>query len=81
MPKTHAVTASTRLGETLLPVLLLPLFYRLSPLDRPALSARLLDLSRRAGVRVEFQQYANVGGSDTGEDDISVFSVGALFRF
>ena len=33
-------------------MLLLPLFYRFSPLDRPALSARLLDLSRRAGVPV-----------------------------
>ena len=32
------------------PVLLLPLFYRFTPLDRPALSARLLALSRRAGV-------------------------------
>lgn len=39
------------------------------------------DLMRNLALRVEFQQYANVGGSDTGEDDISVFSVGALFRF
>jgi STE24 endopeptidase len=34
------------------PVLLLPLFYSLSPLDKPALRERLLALSERAGVRV-----------------------------
>ena len=34
------------------PVLLLPLFYRFTPLERPELSARLLELSRRAGVPV-----------------------------
>jgi STE24 endopeptidase len=34
------------------PVLLLPLFYSLSPLDRPALRERLLELSKRAGIRV-----------------------------
>ena len=39
------------------------------------------DLTRNLGLRAEFQQYANVGGSATGEDDVSVFSVGALFRF
>lgn len=36
----------------LAPVLLLPLFYRFTPLDRPGLSARLIELSRRAGVPV-----------------------------
>jgi STE24 endopeptidase len=36
----------------LAPVLLLPLFFKLTPLDRPALTARLLDLSQRAGVPV-----------------------------
>jgi OmpA-OmpF porin, OOP family len=39
------------------------------------------DLMRNLGLRVEFQQYANVGSSETGEDDISLFSVGAVFRF
>lgn len=39
------------------------------------------DLTRNLGLRVEFQQYANVGGPATGEDDVSFFSVGALFRF
>jgi OmpA-OmpF porin, OOP family len=33
------------------------------------------------GVRAEWQRYQNVGGGTTGEDDIDVFSVGALFRF
>lgn len=36
----------------LAPLLLLPLFFKVKPLDRPALTARLLDLSRRAGVSV-----------------------------
>src|SRR5207244_13436995 len=34
------------------PVLLLPLFYRVKPLDRDALRARLLALADRAGARV-----------------------------
>jgi STE24 endopeptidase len=36
----------------LAPVLLLPLFFTFRPLARPELSARLMDLSRRAGVAV-----------------------------
>jgi len=36
----------------LAPVLLLPLFYRVKPLDREALHARLLALADRAGARV-----------------------------
>lgn len=36
----------------LAPVLLLPLFFEQKPLDRPQLTARLLDLSQRAGVSV-----------------------------
>jgi len=34
------------------PVLLLPLFYKFKPLDRPDLTGRLEDLSRRAGVPI-----------------------------
>jgi STE24 endopeptidase len=34
------------------PVLLLPIFYRFKPLDRPALAARLVALAGRAGARV-----------------------------
>jgi STE24 endopeptidase len=34
------------------PVWLLPIFYDFRPLDRPALTARLLDLARRAGTPV-----------------------------
>jgi STE24 endopeptidase len=37
---------------TLVPVLLLPLFYTVKPLSRPALHARLLALADRAGARV-----------------------------
>jgi OOP family OmpA-OmpF porin len=33
------------------------------------------------GLRAEWQHYQNVGGGDTGKDDIDVFSVGALIRF
>jgi STE24 endopeptidase len=36
----------------LAPVLLLPLFYRFKPLDRPELAARLVALAERAGARV-----------------------------
>jgi STE24 endopeptidase len=36
----------------LFPVVVMPLFYRFTPLDRPALGARLEALSRRAGVPV-----------------------------
>src|SRR5207237_3947891 len=36
----------------LAPVLLLPLFYTIKPLDRAALRARLLALAERAGARV-----------------------------
>lgn len=36
----------------LAPVLLLPIFYKFSPLEREALSDRLVTLSRNAGVRV-----------------------------
>lgn len=36
----------------LAPVLLLPLFFHLEPLDRPTLRARLEDLARRAGARI-----------------------------
>lgn len=36
----------------LAPVLLLPVFYRFKPLDRPALAARLVSLAERAGARV-----------------------------
>ena len=36
----------------LAPILLLPLFYRFTPLDRPALTSRLVMLAERAGTQV-----------------------------
>ena len=45
---TGAVVVLTRLT----PTLLLPMFYRFTPLDRDSLRARLLALSKRAGVPV-----------------------------
>jgi STE24 endopeptidase len=45
---TGAIATLTRLA----PTLLLPMFYRFTPLDRESLRARLLALSTRAGVRV-----------------------------
>ena len=45
-----AGTALTALLAKLTPVVLLPLFYKFTPLDRPELSARLTELSMRAGV-------------------------------
>jgi STE24 endopeptidase len=47
-----AGAAATVLLVRLAPVLLLPLFFKFTPLTRGELSTRLLDLSRRAGVRV-----------------------------
>jgi len=48
-----AVFALFMVGVTnLAPVLLLPLFYRLKPLDRESLRIRLLSLAERAGARV-----------------------------
>ncbi len=37
----------------LAPILILPIFFKFKPLERPALVERLLDLSRRAGTRVK----------------------------
>jgi STE24 endopeptidase len=45
-------TAATVGLAQLAPVLLLPLFYRVTPLDREALAARLTRLAERAGSRV-----------------------------
>jgi len=40
------------------------------------------DVTREAGVRVEWQRYKNVGGDDTGgKHDIDVISVGLIWRF
>jgi STE24 endopeptidase len=48
-----AVFAALIVGlANLAPVVLLPLFYRLKPLDRESLRARLLTLADRAGARV-----------------------------
>lgn len=44
--------AVTLILARLAPVVLLPLFYRLAPLQRPSLNARLVELSERAGVQV-----------------------------
>jgi STE24 endopeptidase len=38
--------------SVLAPILLMPLFYRVTPLDRESLKARLVSLSTKAGVRV-----------------------------
>lgn len=47
-----ALTAGMIVLAHLAPVLLMPLFVRMKPLERPALSARLASLSARAGVPV-----------------------------
>lgn len=39
------------------------------------------DATRNIGVRVEWQRYDQVGSRTTGEGDIDVLSVGALYRF
>ena len=47
-----AGTAVTIVLARLAPVVLLPIFYTFTPLDRPALTERLVGLSKRAGVPV-----------------------------
>jgi STE24 endopeptidase len=47
-----AFLLATVLIAKLFPVVLMPLFYRFTPLDRPALRARLEALSQKAGVPV-----------------------------
>lgn len=39
------------------------------------------DLTKRFTVRAEWQKYNEVGGPNTGEDDITLMSLGVLFRF
>ena len=39
------------------------------------------DAMPNIGVRAQWQRYDNVGGNQTGEGDINVVSVGALYRF
>ena len=46
------MTAATIVLARLAPIALLPLFYTFTPLDRPNLVARLVALSKRAGVPV-----------------------------
>ena len=45
-------SAATIVLTKVAPILLLPLFYKFKPLERPDLTARLVDLSTRAGVPV-----------------------------
>jgi STE24 endopeptidase len=52
LPAAAAATAATVVLTTLAPILLLPLFYKFTPLDRPELTERLIALSKRAGVPV-----------------------------
>jgi len=47
-----SMTAATIVLARLAPIALLPLFYTFTPLDRPDLVARLVALSKRAGVPV-----------------------------
>jgi len=52
LPAAAAATGVTVILTRLAPILLLPLFYRFTPLDRPELTERVVALSRRAGVPV-----------------------------
>jgi STE24 endopeptidase len=52
LPAASTLMLATVLLAMLVPVVLLPMFYRFTPLERPALRERLEALSRRAGVRV-----------------------------
>lgn len=52
IPATIGASLFTIVLARLAPVLLLPIFYRFTPMERPALRDRLLSLSERAGVPV-----------------------------
>lgn len=39
------------------------------------------DVTRRLTARAEWQRYNDVGGDNTGKDDISLVTLGVLFRF
>ena len=52
LPAALLAAAGTVVLARLAPTLLLPLFYKFKPLERGALSERLLTISRTAGVRV-----------------------------
>jgi OmpA-OmpF porin, OOP family len=39
------------------------------------------DFTRNLGVRAEWQRYSDVGGSDLGEGDVNVMSVGLIWKF
>ncbi len=63
----------------LAPVLLLPLFYRVKPLDREALRARLLTLADRAGARV-LGAYEWGLGEKTKKANAALAGIGATRR-
>lgn len=74
-----AGTAFTILLARLAPVILLPLFYRFVPLDRPALSERLVKLSTRAGVPV-LGVYEWALGAKTRRANAALVGAGATRR-
>lgn len=39
------------------------------------------NITQRVALRAEWQRYMDLGGGDIGEDDVDVFSVGAIFQF
>jgi STE24 endopeptidase len=63
----------------LAPVLLLPLFYRIKPLDREALHARLITLAERAGARV-LGAYEWGLGEKTRKANAALTGIGATRR-
>jgi hypothetical protein len=38
-------------------------------------------INKQWGVRAEWERFNNLGDSDTGESDVDLLSVGAVFRF
>ena len=74
-----AGTAFTILLARLAPVILLPLFYRFVPLDRPELNDRLVKLSRRAGVPV-LGVYEWALGAKTRRANAALVGAGATRR-
>ena len=39
------------------------------------------DITRQAAIRFEWQRYPDIGGPETGEDDVDVIGIGAIVKF
>ncbi len=79
LPAAAVAALLAALFTWLAPVLVLPLFFKLKPLDRPQLAGRLLSLSTKAGVRAVGVYEWGFGGRTTRANAMLV-GAGAMRR-